>query len=225
MIKTQELVPGVYYNQSRDFQLLGRTFDVVFNYLKTNIDLIYNNPLSENSDERLIDLLSLTLGFKSKHNYNVKQLTAMCSAFMLAMRNKGNIQSIQLAVDTILQAEGIKNGALTLVDTSKSTLHIYVPMELSDINLLNDLLVYILPAGMSCSIVRQQLITKEALTETSADSQIVYLHTKTTDKLSGVSGYTKDNLKASNTNSQTIDNMIITPYKTESNDTDYLGGK
>lgn len=225
MIKTQELVPGVYYNQSRDFQLLGRTFDVVFNYLKTNIDLIYNNPLSENSDERLIDLLSLTLGFKSKHNYNVKQLTAMCSAFMLAMRNKGNIQSIQLAVDTILQAEGIKNGALTLVDTSKSTLHIYVPMELSDINLLNDLLVYILPAGMSCSIVRQQLITKEALTETSADSQIVYLHAKTTDKLSGVSGYTKDNLKASNTNSQTIDNMIITPYKTESNDTDYLGGK
>ena len=225
MIKTQELVPGVYYNQSRDFQLLGRTFDVVFNYLKTNIDLIYNNPLSENSDERLIDLLSLTLGFKSKHNYNVKQLTAMCSAFMLAMRNKGNIQSIQLAVDTILQAEGIKNGALTLVDTSKSTLHIYVPMELSDINLLNDLLVYILPAGMSCSIVRQQLITKEALTETSADSQIVYLHAKTTDKLSGVSGYTKDNLKASNTDSQTIDNMIITPYKTESNDTDYLGGK
>lgn len=225
MIKTQELVPGVYYNQSRDFQLLGRTFDVVFNYLKTNIDLIYNNPLSENSDERLIDLLSLTLGFKSKHNYNVKQLTAMCSAFMLAMRNKGNIQSIQLAVDTILQAEGIKNGALTLVDTSKSTLHIYVPMELSDINLLNDLLVYILPAGMSCSIVRQQLITEEALTETSADSQIIYLHAKTTDKLSGVSGYTKDNLKASSTNSQTIDNMIITPYKTESNDTDYLGGK
>ena len=31
MIKTQNKVPSVYYKESRDFQLLGRIKDVIFN--------------------------------------------------------------------------------------------------------------------------------------------------------------------------------------------------
>lgn len=212
MIKTQNLVPQVYYDKSRDFQLLGRTFDIVFNYLKTNIDLIYNNPLSDNSDERLVDLLALTLGFKSRHNYNVKQLTAMCSSFMLAMRNKGNITGIELAVNTLIQAEGIKNGALILVDSKNNNLNIYIPVELTDINLLNDLLVYILPAGMSCSIIRQQLVETSALTEGAVGSQIVYLHNKTSDLLGVIGQYSEAEKDASGIEGHAFDNMVVPSY-------------
>ena len=30
MIKTQELTPEVYYKKSRDFQILGRIYDIIF---------------------------------------------------------------------------------------------------------------------------------------------------------------------------------------------------
>lgn len=224
MIKTQQLVPKVYYDKSRDFQLLGRTFDVLFNYLKTNIDLIYSNPLSDNSDERLIDLLTLTLGFKSRHNYNVKQLTSLCSAFMLALKNKGNIQSIQLAVDALLHAENISNGVLITVDNEKSVLNIYIPTELKDLNLLNDLLVYILPAGMSCSIVRQQLVESEANTAEAVGSQVIYLHAKTADRLGDISGYSSTDNQASNPDTPSIDNMVVPSYvdPNDSDDSDLL---
>ena len=38
MIKLQELTPSVYYEQSRDFQFIGRLYDIVLNYIKTNAD-------------------------------------------------------------------------------------------------------------------------------------------------------------------------------------------
>ena len=72
MIKLQNLTPDVYSSQSRDFQLLERLFDIVLNYVKTNSDNLYTLPLSDNTDEHLIDLMTLTLGFKSRHHYNIK---------------------------------------------------------------------------------------------------------------------------------------------------------
>ena len=40
MIKLQDMTPDVYYNQSRDFQFIGRLYDIVLNSVKTNADLI-----------------------------------------------------------------------------------------------------------------------------------------------------------------------------------------
>lgn len=155
MIKTEKSVPEIFYRDSRDFQFLGRVFDTVFNSLKTNSELVESNPFSDNFDTKLIDLLTLTLGFKSRHHYNINQLTAMCSAFMRAIKCKGTIKSIQTAVDTLLRAEGISDAARIEVDSETSTLQIYVPLALKDTNLLNDLLDYILPAGMGYEIIKQ----------------------------------------------------------------------
>lgn len=172
MIKLQEMTPDVYYNQSRDFQFIGRLFDVVLNSTKTNSDLLYALPISDNSDERLVDLMAMTLGFKSKHNYNVKQLTALCSAFCEILRNKGNMQSIKMAVNALFGAEGIPVNTET--DYEDGVLEIYIPDDLTDLNLLRDLLVYILPAGVSCSIVQTSRINFKDMeaTKVIADSSI-----------------------------------------------------
>ena len=53
MIKTKNLTPENYYKQSRDFQLIGRIFDFVLNYLKTNVDAVSNNPFSEDFEDIL----------------------------------------------------------------------------------------------------------------------------------------------------------------------------
>ena len=165
MIKTEFDVPEVYYRESRDFQFLGRVFDVVFNSTKTNSDLVETNPLSDNFDTRMIDLLTLTLGFKSRHHYNTKQLTAMCSAFTKALRCKGTQQSIEIALETLLRAEGITKSAKVYVEDDISTMYIYVPVELSDTNLLKDLFDYLLPAGMKCEVVKQLAVETQAQTD------------------------------------------------------------
>ena len=90
MIKLQNLTPEVYYKESRDFQLLGRLFDLVLNAVKTDTDLLYNLPLSTNSDEKLLELLALTLGFKPKHQYNARNLKAVCSVFSEILRKFGD---------------------------------------------------------------------------------------------------------------------------------------
>ena len=107
MIKLRNLTPEVYSKQSRDFQFIERLFDVVLNSVKTNSESLYNLPLNDNTDERLIELMTLTLGFKSRHNYNVKQLTALCSAFCEVLKNKGTIYSITAAGNALLNSEGI----------------------------------------------------------------------------------------------------------------------
>jgi len=180
MIRLQDMTPDVYYNQSRDFQFIGRLFDIVLNSVKTNADLIKECPLSMNSDEKLIDLMSLTLGFKSKHNYNVKQLTALCSAFCEIIKNKGSLYSIELAARTLFSAESVRQEFEADLSEDNTEITIYVPEELTDLNLFRDLLNYILPAGIRCTIIRTTLI-KATSTEkfTSVDNVV---HTLITPK-------------------------------------------
>lgn len=165
MIKLETLVPKVYNNQSRDFQLLSSLYDLVLNSIKTNADLIYNCPLSDNSDQRLIDLMTLTLGFNSKHNYNIVQLTALCNAFAYIIRHKGSIEGIITACNTLVSSEGISKTIEYDISPDNTDLTLYVPQEISDVNLLKDLLVYILPAGMSCNIIKETRETRNAIAE------------------------------------------------------------
>lgn len=153
LIKFQDLMPEVYYKRSRDFQYIGRLFDLVLNNAKMNTDIISSLPLNPDMDPRLLDLLALTLGFKSKHEYNTKQLAALCSIFPFVLRNKGSKLAIETACNALLNAEGITKEAS--IEVKNQTVSIFLPSELSDLNLLKDLLNYILPAGMSCSIVRE----------------------------------------------------------------------
>ena len=162
LIKFQDLTPEVYYKRSRDFQYIGRLFDLVLNNAKMNTDIISSLPLNPDMDPRLLDLLALTLGFKSKHEYNTKQLAALCSIFPFVLRNKGSKLAIETACNALLNAEGITKEAS--IEVSNQMVSIFLPSELSDLNLLKDLLNYILPAGMSCSLVQEATLVPPSST-------------------------------------------------------------
>jgi hypothetical protein len=160
MIKLQDLTPAVYYDQSRDFQFIGRLYDIVLNYSKTNAANLYNLPAGKNMDEQLLNLLALTLGFKPTKKYNSKQLRAICSALPTILKSKGSIQSLVLATNALLAAEGVKQ-PLDYTMHPKEGITLYVAQELDDLSLFTDLLDYLLPAGLSCNIVKEsQVITK-----------------------------------------------------------------
>ena len=163
MIKLQDLTPAVYYEQSRDFQFIGRLYDLVLNYIKTNAANLYNLPVGKNMDEQLLNLLALTLGFKPTKNYNSKQLRAICSVLPTILRHKGSIQALVLATNALLAAEGVRQ-PLDYTMHPKEGITLYVAQELDDLNLFTDLLDYLLPAGLSCNIVKESQLVKEVRT-------------------------------------------------------------
>ena len=173
MIKLQELTPSVYYEQSRDFQFIGRLYDIVLNYIKTNADNLYTLPIGKNMDEKLLNLLAFTLGFQSKHHYNSKQLLAICSVLPLILKNKGSLNAILIAVNSILYAEGI-NQALDY-EFKNNNLVLYLSQDLSDLTLLKDIMIYILPAGIGCDMIKEiQSVNKIETILTTKDEVTVY---------------------------------------------------
>lgn len=180
MIKLQNYTPEVYYKKSRDFQFIGRLYDLVLNSVKTNTDLLYSLPVGENMNDQLVDLITLSLGFKPKHNYSTQQLLAICSIFPTLLRKKGTLQAVQLACTTILASEGIiTKPNVEMISSNRQsakvldTLHIGIPPELSDITLIQDLLSYIIPAGMLIDL------TYESITENKNETSFVLDASKT----------------------------------------------
>ena len=152
MIKTQLLTPEVYYKESRDFQLFGRLYDSIFNYLKTEIDLIKTFPLNNNQDTSFVELLLKTLGFRNLREYQTDQLLALASIWVKTIKNKGSLQAIKDVVNLILRTENITNPAEIVLDTVNQEMPTVV-IKIKDLissqesSLLEEALNYILPIG------------------------------------------------------------------------------
>lgn len=160
MIKTRKLIPNIYYDKSRDFQVLGKTYDIIFNYLKTNTDLLRENSLEILEDKTLTNLLASTLGFKVKHFYDNEQLAAICSIFLECLKNKGNLRSIKLVLNLLNHIERCDEECVVTRDAENPTLlNIYIPPKITDITLFEDILDYILPASLSYHIRKDQKIS------------------------------------------------------------------
>ena len=150
MIKTQRQVPEYYYNESRDFQLLGRIFEAVFNHSKTGADTIGITPLSSNYDESLLDLVTKTIGFESKRKYDVPNLLALVNSFKSILKIKGTKKSIEDCVRILLKAQNINEKFEVLIDSSSIEIgeeivynrevQIYIPKQVKDVALLEDML-------------------------------------------------------------------------------------
>jgi hypothetical protein len=194
MIRLQDLTPAVYCQQSRDFQYIGRLYDVVLNYSKTNADALNSLPVGKSMNESLLNLLSMSLGFKTRHAYNAKQLTAVCGVLPIIMRQKGSLNAIITAVNAMLVAEGLTQ-PLDYSIAPKEKITLYLPQQLTDLALLQDLISYILPAGMGCSFVREISKTHEASTTfTTKDEVEIYKNIE--QKLPVVGLYDESTLSA-----------------------------
>ncbi len=159
MINIKNQIPSVYYDASRDFQILGHLYEVVLNYVKTNADMLYLLPNGLEADTRSIELLATTLGFKLKRNYDKAQLAALVSIFPQLLKIKGTKRAIDLAGSALVKAAGIPGTFDSAIDNQVLT--VKIPIELSDITLFLDLLPYILPFGIRLSIVRTTAIKRE----------------------------------------------------------------
>ena len=151
-MKVQNMVPEVYYKESRDFSYICRLLEVIINHLKTNADLVGSNLNTIDSDD-LLNSLAYTLGFKPKHKYINKDLINVCSNFTNILRNKGTLNAIEECIKIMLNSQYIIGDYVILEDSKNCFIEIGLPSSTKDIVLLEDLFDYILPAGWIYSIV------------------------------------------------------------------------
>lgn len=162
MIQTGYQVPSNYYIRSRDFQLLGRVFDIVFNSSKTYSDMIAHNAICNNTDKTLLELIARTIGFDPVRKYDVQDLYTVCTSFKYIISRKGTLESIKDCVRALLNAQNIAEGfdVEELYDINGNKLYelqIIVPTKLKDRVLLVDLLEYVLPTGYTYNIINSDL--------------------------------------------------------------------
>ena len=175
MFRLQDNVPDIYVNESRDFQLLCRLYDCVNNGVKSDIDTIVNlnNPFKVN--EKLLNLLALKVGFITDKYIESSLMRWIISTFPWALKYKGSIYGIKLAVNTIAKYENITQSPIVTVDSMQKIITINTYQLFKNTTALDEYLKYIVPTGYTYEV---SLIagTHENLTITNPN-EIVYFNT------------------------------------------------
>jgi hypothetical protein len=224
MINIKNQLPGIYYDASRDFQLLGHLYELVLNYVKTNADMLYLLPNGLEADTRTTELLATTLGFKLRRNYDKEQLAALVSIFPRLLKVKGTKQAIDLAGNALVKASGVSGEFSSIIENHVLT--IKIPLELSDMTLFIDLLPYILPFGLSVVIERASVITERVSLAVGTDS-IVRVALPSTENahekyISHPLGLVNISYNDNNTSDNLSDDKLAVEYSTRASVVDNL---
>ena len=226
MIKTQLLVPNVYYRDSRDFQFLGRLYDYIFNYLKASIDSMNTFPLNNTDQTTFYELILRTLGFFVQGNYDMNNLRGVASSYSHIIKNKGSLTGITSAVITVLRAQGIGEKVSITINKDYNnqnvlTVRVGVRDLLSsdELNLLDEIFNYILPAGMNYYIQNVAVIDgldsgKLYYRENMHLSKVKNNQTSSITKFITDNRGTKDTINEDN---KLVDIETDTPYLDEEN--------
>ena len=148
MFRTQEDVPEIYVNESRDFQLLCRLKDAIQGAIKYNIDSLrhLNNTLEMNST--LLPLLKSKVGFFKEDTLSEDQLRYLLAGFPYLMKYKGSKKAIDSAVNLWFRVNRI-GGTLVSCDIDNTTYEITINIDTTpqDTDLLDTLFKYLIPTG------------------------------------------------------------------------------
>lgn len=152
MFRLQDNTPSIYCEQSRDFQLFCRLYDVVNNSVKFNIDSINNINDPNKIKDSLLSLMCAKVGFFPKHEYNTQLLRGIVNSFPYIIKNKGCLKGIEKAIVTVLKHEDISGQFSIIYNTEKGYILIYLPVALENKEALEDILSYVIPIGYSYDV-------------------------------------------------------------------------
>lgn len=159
MFKTKESTPRYYTNTSRDFQLLGHLLDCIIANVRQGVDGLSKISLDKNIDDNLINLAQTSLGLNLTKNYSSKALLAICKSFKYILKLKGSQESINECVKVLLNAQYIDDEYYIEFNSTPYHIEIRIPESTQDVELLDNLLNYVLPSGYTYSIIKSKVET------------------------------------------------------------------
>ncbi len=165
MFRVENNVPDVYPSQSRDFQLVSRLYDLVFQSSRFSIDSLVYTSDSKRCNSFLLPLISAKVGLFDELKIPDKQYRAIISGFPHIIKYKGSIKGLKLLLNLLGRAFNIDFS----VDESKlsqSILTVVVSEKFLNIDLLYTLVEYVAPSGI--------LVKYEQRSEVSTSTQYAY---------------------------------------------------
>lgn len=149
LIRMQNNVPETYVNQSRDYQLLCRLYDVVMNGVKYNIDALGNITDNARIQSNLLSLLQTKVGFFESEVTDDK-LRYLLDAFPYIMKNKGSLKGIEQALNVYLKMNHINTPVQVFVNTQDCTINVIIKSNVVlDTKIIEDVVNYVIPTGYS----------------------------------------------------------------------------
>lgn len=163
MFRTQNNVPQVYVEKSRDFQLLGRLIDCLQAGIKFDIDTILDITSPMNIRDNLLQLLCTRVGFFPTIDIDANILKYIVAAFPYILKYKGTVKSIEYAVRTIIKSEysTISQNSPPIVelhgqsDTIGEPCSIIIYTNINDYSkkALDEIMRYIKPIGYTYTVM------------------------------------------------------------------------
>ncbi len=163
MLRTQNLVPEYYPEQSRDFQVLGRLYDYTLNALKFNVDTMTSITDTQHAKDTILPLIGDKFGIYDKQSYSNRELL---SALPNALFYKGSLKSVSILLNAYLDSLNIFDYAVAyhskdevsakqISDMLSRNIKPYtivivlsIAPSLVELHVLNEYLRMILPCGM-----------------------------------------------------------------------------
>lgn len=152
--RTQNNVPNVYTDFSRDFQVLERAYDVVYNGVMFDVDGVRRLTDTKLCNTNALALLQTKLGFFSNATFTDEELRYILSAFPTIVHNKGSMLGIRQAIYMYLKTQHLRTDALITVTNTPErssqrpyTVSIGIQSDVKSITVLEEVLKYVLPAG------------------------------------------------------------------------------
>ena len=152
VIRVEKEVPEVYVNLSRDFQLLCRLFDVVFNGVKYNIDRAKYLSNPRYCAECYLNLLANKYGFEFSSDIYSDELRVILDSFKQIVMYKGSRKGICEAVNcfSYLKKKKFKYDIKLEED---GDIQIIIHGERFDTSILSDILKYVIPTGCNVNYI------------------------------------------------------------------------
>lgn len=112
MFRVEHNVPEYYINESRDFQLISRLYDLPFQQVRQSYTMLKNTSDTKHCASAMLPLLGTKLGFFETLDLPDKTYREVLSAFPYIIRHKGSPRAIKLIanifeklVDTEVECE------------------------------------------------------------------------------------------------------------------------
>lgn len=146
MFLVEHNVPDVYVNESRDFQLVSRLYDLALQSTRFSIDSMDYISDTQQCNDKLLDLIGSKVGFFSNLSVPDDTLRNVLTAFPYIMRHKGSKYAIQLILNLFMH---ITNSRVELEETDDpSIINIVFYDYMLHVQLLQQLIEYIRPTGV-----------------------------------------------------------------------------
>lgn len=147
-LQLEHNTPEIYPEESRDFQLLCRILNIFLNALIEKSSKLPYDTSIDTLDEDLLFVMARRLGFTTHKYFPAIILKNICENFPYLIKHKGTKDAIQKAAYTVLSANQDVVYLDVEVDTNNLKINILSNASAMDLEYLDELLTFVVPAGM-----------------------------------------------------------------------------